>query len=43
MAAQYKYKKRQGGGAGMKKEIKAIKCKGYFKTKSRAPRHARPS
>ena len=30
------------GGAGMKKELKTLKCKGYFK-RSRAPRHARSS
>ncbi len=32
----------RGGGAGMKKEVKALKCKGYFKT-SCAPRNARSS
>jgi hypothetical protein len=33
MAAQEKeqYNKNQRGGAGMKNETKALKCKGYFK------------
>ena len=43
VAAQEKAKEiQEGGGAGMKKELKALKCKGYFK-KSRAQRNARSS
>jgi hypothetical protein len=41
-AAQEKDKEIQGG-AGIKKELKALKPKGYFKRKSRAPRNARSS
>jgi len=38
-----KRQENSGGGARMKKEPKAFKCKGYFKTKSRAQRQARSS